>query len=121
MKEFGVCMGSLLCGHASHQWVNGTASSRSLAIQVNAAVSEDGALTSIGISTCKWWLLVNTRIGIDWEFNPAEVKDGLWPDSSGLSIDMQQMSATVRVQNADIRARLILGGTLSLEITLRDR
>ena len=85
------------------------------------AVSKDGRLTSLGISTCQWWLMINKEIGVDWEFDPAEVADGLWPEDSGLSIDLQQMTATIKAQNVDMHAELMQDGMVSLMLTLKDR
>ena len=93
----------------------------SLATQVNAAVSENGRLTSVGISTCQWWLIMNARVGADFEFNPAAVADGLWPEDSGLSIDLQHMTAAVQAQNADMHLELMPDGSVSLMIALKDR
>ena len=89
--------------------------------QVNAAVSDNGELTSLGISMRQWWLMMNHNIGIDVEFNPAEVSDGDWPEDSGLSIDLENMSIVVQTQNAQVHAELIPGSNIKLEIILKDR
>ena len=91
-------------------------------LQVNGAVSESGALMSVGVSTNQWWLMINPEIGVDFEFNPAEVPDGLWPKDSGLSVDLQHMTAYVRSKNAEMHFELAPGGaSVSLTITLKDR
>ena len=89
--------------------------------QVNAAVSDSGELTSLGISKQQWWLIMSPQIGIDFEFHPAEVPDGAWPEGSGLSIDLEHMTIAVQSQNADVHAELKPGGDVRLEIVLKDR
>ena len=88
---------------------------------MNAAVSDSGVLTSLGISTRLWWLIMSPHIGIDFEFNPAEVSDGAWPQDSGLSIDLEHMTIAVQAQNAEVHAELMSGSNVRLEIILKDR
>lgn len=89
--------------------------------QVNAAVSYNGELTSLGISTQQWWLMMNSQIGIDFEFNPAEVVGGGWPEASGLSIDLDNMTIAIQSQNAELHAELMPGSDVRLKIILTDR
>ena len=89
--------------------------------QVNAAVSDSGELTSLGISTQQWWLIMSPHIGIDFEFNPAEVPDGAWPKDSGLSIDLEHMTIAIQSQNAEVHAELMPGSDIRLEVILKDR
>ena len=90
-------------------------------LQVNGVMGEDGRLSSVGVLTRRWWLMVNARVGVDFEFNPAEVPDGEWPQDSGLSVDLQQMTSDVRSRNAEMHLALTAGGSVSLTITLLDR
>ena len=94
---------------------------RSLMMQVNAVVSDSGELTSLGMSTRQWWVMMNSKIGVDFEFNPSEVPDGVWPKDSGLRVDLQHMAVNVRSQNAELHAELMAGGSVSLTITIKDR
>ena len=89
--------------------------------QINAAVSDSGELASLGISTRQGWLMMNHHIGIDVEFNPAEVPDGSWPEGSGLSIDLENMSIAVQSQSAEVHAKLMPGSYVKLDIVLKDR
>ena len=89
--------------------------------QINAVVSHNGELTSLGISTQQWWLMMNSQIGIDFEFDPAEVSDGDWPEDSGLNIDLDNMTIAIRSQNAQVHAELMPGSNVGLEIILTDR
>ena len=84
-------------------------------------MSQDGQLTAVGISTNQWWLLVNGRVGVDFEFNPAEVADGEWPRTAGLSVDLQRTSAIVQSRSAEAYLEVVAGGTVSLTISLKDR
>ena len=90
-------------------------------MQVNAAVSARGELTSLGISTRHWWLLISSQMGIDFEIDPAEVPAGAWPEDSGLTMDLEAMSIVMRSQNADVHAQLTPGGNVRLEVKLKDR
>ena len=90
-------------------------------VQVNGVMGEDGQLSSVGVLTRQWWLMVNARVGVDYEFNPAEVPDGEWPQDSGLRVDLQQMTSDVRSRNAEMHLALTPGGSVSLTITLLDR
>ena len=65
--------------------------------------------------------MMNSQIGIDFEFNPSEVSDGDWPEDSGLSIDLDDMTIAVQSQNAEVHAELMPGNDVRLEITLTDR
>ena len=89
--------------------------------QGNAVMSHNGELTSLGISTQEWWLMMNPQIGIDFEFNPAEVIGGRWPEASGLSIDLDKMTIALQSQNAELHAELMPGSDVRLEIILTDR
>ena len=84
-------------------------------------MGEDGRLSSVGVLTRQWWLMVNARVGVDYEFNPAEVPDGEWPQDSGLRVDLQQMTSDVRSRNAEMHLALTPCGSVSLTITLLDR
>ena len=64
---------------------------------------------------------MNHHIGIDVEFDPAEVSDGIWPKDSELSIDLENMSIAVQTQNAEVHAKLMPGSLVKLEIILSDR
>ncbi len=64
---------------------------------------------------------MNHHIGIDVEFDPAEVSDGIWPKDSELSIDLENMSIAVQTQNAEVHAKLMPGSLVKLEIILKDR
>lgn len=81
----------------------------------------DGQLSSVGVLTRRWWLMMNARVGIDYEFNPAEVPGGEWPQDSGLQVDLQQMTSNVQSRNAEMHLALTPGGSMSLTITLIDR
>ena len=91
------------------------------AVQVNGVMGEDGQLSSVGVLTRQWWLMVNARVGVDYEFNPAGAPDGEWPQDSGLRVDLQQMTSDVRSRNAEMHLALTPGGSVSLTITLLDR
>ena len=90
-------------------------------VQVNGVMGEDGRLSSVGVLTRQWWLMVNARVGVDYEFNPAEVPDSEWPQDSGLRVDLQQMTSNVRSRNAEMHLAVTPGGSVSLTITLMDR
>ena len=78
-------------------------------------------MSSVGVVTRQWWLMVNARVGVDYEFNPAEVPDGEWPQDSDLQVDLQQMTSNVRSRNAEMHLAVTPGGSVSLTITLVDR
>ena len=84
-------------------------------------MSLDGRLEAVGVSTAQWWLLVGGRAGVDFEFNPLEVADSMWPQDAGLSVDLQHMTATVRSRNSEAYLELLSDDNISLKLVLKDR
>lgn len=88
--------------------------------QVNGAINSKGQLFGIGISSRHFWVLMNTDIGIDFEWNSETVgvgRLGEW----GLDIDMENLIVNIRCQNAIILATLTSGGHIDLKIHITDR
>ena len=77
-------------------------------------------MSVVGISTNQWWLLIGVKVGIDYEFNPAVVPDGLWPEDSGLAVNLKESTVTVRTQNADLHFSL-LPEEVSVSVMLKER
>lgn len=79
-----------------------------------------GELFGIGVSSGKFWVLMNAKIGIDFEWNPNTVARGRLGEL-GLAIDMESLILQITCQNAIIRASLTSGGLIDLQIDIYDR
>lgn len=88
--------------------------------QVNGAVNAKGEIFGIGIVTRHFWLLVNDKIGIDFEWNPETVQDGRVGEY-GLDIDAKRYIIVVKSQNAEVGVHLLNSGNISLAVEVFDR
>lgn len=88
--------------------------------QVNGAINSRGELFGIGITTHYFWVLVNPKIGVDFEWNPNRVTEGRLGDW-GLDVNMEKLIVDVQCQNAAFRVELISNGLVDLQITITDR
>ena len=79
-----------------------------------------GELFGIGVSSGKFWILMNAEIGIDFEWDPNTVARGRLGDL-GLAIDMESLILQITCQNAIIRASLTSVGLIDLQIDIYDR
>lgn len=88
--------------------------------QVNGAINSKGELLGIGITTAHFWVLVNTKIGVDFEWNPAVVKVGQLGDW-GLDIDMEKLVVTIQSQNAATIIHLTSARSVYLQVNIINR
>lgn len=89
-------------------------------IQVNGAIDNKGELVGIGIISRHFWVLVNSHIGIDFEWNPNTVTSGELGDW-GLEIDLMNLSVNVQSQNAAMRIKLDPAGVIALQVDIINR
>jgi hypothetical protein len=87
---------------------------------VNGAISSSGELLGVGITSRHFWVLVNSKVGIDFEWNPNTVGVGQIGDW-GLNIDMNDLVVRIRSQNAAIEIRHSSNGLMDLHIDILDR
>ena len=88
--------------------------------QVNGAINSGGELLGVGIISRYFWVLINSKVGIDFEWNPNTVGVGQIGDW-GLDIDMNDLVVKVRTRNAAIGIRQSSGGLVDLHIDILDR
>lgn len=87
---------------------------------MNGALNSRGELFGIGVVTLHFWVLMNARIGIDFEWNPetaGAAQLGDW----GLDIDMEQLAITIESQNAHMQIRLTDSGLVNIRVDITKR
>ncbi|CAL8465900.1 g5436 [Coccomyxa elongata] len=89
-------------------------------IQVNGAINSKGELFGVGVTSQHYWLLVNAKISIDYEWNPITVRQGHLGDW-GLEIDMDTLNVLIRSQCAAINIHLTINGLIDLKIDITNR
>jgi hypothetical protein len=89
-------------------------------IQVNADINLTGEVTRIGVVTQKFWLLVNKKVGIDFEWNPKAVQPGL-NGQHGLLVNMVDMRVRIQSNNTMVGIQLLPSGSIRLEIDILKR
>lgn len=89
-------------------------------LQVNGALNTKGELVGVGVTTQHFWVLVNAKIIVDYEWNPNTVKQGQLGEW-GLEIDMINIIVRIRSQNAIIRIVLTPASLIDLHIDITNR
>lgn len=88
--------------------------------QVNGALNSRGELFGIGVTSNNYWILMNSKIGIDFEWNPKTVKTGQLGDW-GMDVDMQRLLVHINTQNCAIKIHLTPAGLIDFEVDILDR
>lgn len=89
-------------------------------VQINGAINTKGELFGIGIISRHFWVLVNSQIGIDFEWNPKTVTSGQLGDW-GLEVDLVTLSVNIQSQNAAMNIRLNHAGLIALQVDVVNR
>ena len=88
--------------------------------QVNGALNAEGELFGVGVTSQHFWVLVNPKINIDYEWNPNTVKQGEL-GTCGLDVDSENLIVHIRSQNAEIRIQLTESGLVNLQFNVINR
>jgi len=83
-------------------------------------MNSKGELFGISVVTRHFWVLMNARIGVDFEWNPETAGPAQLGDL-GLNIDMQHLAVTVHSQNTVTWFQLTEAGLISISVNVTNR
>ncbi|KAK9820019.1 hypothetical protein WJX72_005207 [[Myrmecia] bisecta] len=89
-------------------------------VQVNAMLTATAQLAAVGVRTNRFWVLMHSAHGIDFEFNPSvsESERSLGKD---LIVDMRNQTIVVHTANGAVMLNLRSNGAIVLHIDMGTR